>query len=142
MLTLKVRLERLPRFVTLELTEGRPLLRGTWRQVTDESNVSLRFRSGSWENWPHGMPGGVRTIRLYDPEDKVVAHLRDYLSGRIDGAGDFLSTGFGGELGGDEFTWMLMPSSPSVRLSTALAAPAAPLAAAAQARSAGRGKGY
>jgi hypothetical protein len=111
MLMLKVRLERSPHFVTLELTEGRPLLRGTWRQVTAESNASLRFQGGSWENWPHGVPGGVRTIRLCDPEDAIGAHLTDYLSGRIEGTGRFVAAGFGGAFGDGDFTWTLLQSS-------------------------------
>jgi hypothetical protein len=142
MLTLKIRLVRPAHFVTLELTEGRPLLRGTWRQLADESTASLRFRGGFWENWPHGVPGGVRTIRLYDPEEMVVAHLMDYLSGRIEGAGRFISTGFGGEFGEEEFAWTLVRSSPLRTASADLPPPDIAEAASARARSVGRWKGY
>src|SRR4051812_22969445 len=121
MLTLRIQLVRPQQLVTLELSEGRPLLKGTWRCLSSASNASLKFDSGFWENWAHGTPGGVRTIRLYDPEGLAVAHLGGYLSGRTDGTGRFLSCGFGGEFGDEEFGWVLLQSPRSYEAASELA---------------------
>lgn len=108
MLTLKIQLVRPRQIITLELIEGRPLLKGTWRRVSSESNTSLRSDDGLWENWPHGIPGGVRTVRLYDSNEVATAHLCDYLCGRPDGVGRFVARGFGAEFGDEEFSWRLV----------------------------------
>ena len=142
MLTLRIQLKRMQQLVTLELLEGRPLLKGTWQRRSSDSNTSLKFDSGFWENWAHGTPGGVRTIRLYDPEGREGAHLSGYLVGRTDGTGRFVSSGFGGGFGDGEFGWMLLLAPRPCEAAVELATPGRADAVVARADSAARWKGY
>ena len=110
MLTFTFQLLRSSQCVTLQLTEGRPLIKGLWHRLPETSNTALKIDSGLWENWPHGTPGGVTTIRLYDTEGAPMAHLLGYLTGRSDGRGHFLAQSFGGGFGDGEFNWTLLQS--------------------------------
>ena len=142
MLTVTFQLLRGSQCVTLQLTEGRPLIKGLWRRLPETSNVSLKTDSGFWENWPHGTPGGVTTVRLYDAEGAPIAHLLGYLTGRSEGRGRFLAEGSGGGFGDDEFSWMLLQSAALNRTPVDVGLPDVTSPARSLSLSAGRSKGY
>jgi hypothetical protein len=106
MLMFRVKLMRPCKYITLELLEGRSLVKGTWWRLKRESNCALKCDEGEWENWALGSPGSVKHIRLYDRLDTKVALLKDYLSGRTGGTGTILDPNFGGAFGDDDFTWV------------------------------------
>jgi hypothetical protein len=106
MLTFRVKLMRPSKYITLELLEGRSLVKGTWWRLKRESNCALKYEEGEWENWALGTPGSVKHIRLYDGSDTKAALLKDYLSGRPGGSGTFLDPSFGGAFGNDDFMWV------------------------------------
>ena len=105
MVRFKMMFVRPPRFITLEFLEGRPLVKGIWWRVPDESNSSLGLETGDWENWVFGTPGGVRHIRLYDSADANVALLMDFPSSSSHGHGTIVTPGFGGAFGDEDFHW-------------------------------------
>jgi hypothetical protein len=105
MVRFNVRLMRGPKHVTLQMLEGRPLVKGVWRRVEDESNSTLTCEEGTWENWVLGSPGGVRNIRLYDPSGVTAAILMDFLAGTTDGDGIMVRPDFGGPFGDGDFRW-------------------------------------
>ena len=108
MAVFKLRLVRPTKHVVLELTEGLPLMKGTWRRLVPGSNSSLQANSGEWENWVLGSPGGGQNIRLYDGSATKSAVLKNYTTGAISGKAEIILPGFGGEFGDDDFDWFVL----------------------------------
>jgi len=91
--------------------EGRPLVKGTWRRLKEESNSMLSCEEGTWENWVLGSPGGVRNIRLYDPAGANAAVLKDYLAGTTAGEGIIIVPEFAGPFDVGDFHWIQIQNS-------------------------------
>ena len=110
MLRFNVRLMKGPRYITLQMLERRPLIKGVWKRLADESNSMLTCEEGTWENWVLGSPNGVRNIRLYDSSDSVAAVLKDFLAGTTGGEGIIVRAEFAGPFGEEDFHWTQVPN--------------------------------
>jgi hypothetical protein len=109
MLSFNVKLTRGPRYVTLQMRESRPLVRGAWRLLEDESNARLTCGEGTWENWALGSPHGARDIRLYDPSGTIAAVLKGFPAGTTAAEGIVVRPDFAGSFGDGDFLWSQVP---------------------------------
>jgi hypothetical protein len=92
------------------MLESRPLVRGAWKRLEDESNSMLTCEEGTWENWALGSPRGVSDIRLYDPSGTIAAVLKDFPAGTTGGEGIIVLPDFAGPFGDGDFHWTQVPN--------------------------------
>jgi hypothetical protein len=92
------------------MRESRPLVRGAWKRLEDESNALLTCEEGTWENWALGSPHGARDIRLYDPSGTIAAVLKGFPAGTSGGEGLIVRPDFTGSFGDGDFRWRQVPN--------------------------------